>query len=172
MKSQISNYLKITRFIFAVLPLFILPRFLSNADEYDDLMEFYKLAQNVVNSHTQNQADFSVLKGPYLGQKPPGMIPEIFAPGIVKNCPSFNLDGNELYFRGQKKDGILFMLCKNGEWTVPKIATFSSEKYSDLNPYLSPDGKYLFFTSNREGDFFTYWVNTKIIEDIKQSVLN
>jgi hypothetical protein len=29
------------------------------------------------------QKDFPVLKGPYLGQKPPGMIPEIFAPGIV-----------------------------------------------------------------------------------------
>jgi len=28
-------------------------------------------------------ADFQVLKGPYLGQKPPGITPEIFAPGII-----------------------------------------------------------------------------------------
>jgi hypothetical protein len=27
--------------------------------------------------------DFPKLTGPYLGQKPPGMKPEIFAPGIV-----------------------------------------------------------------------------------------
>lgn len=29
------------------------------------------------------QEDFPVLKGPYLGQKPPGMTPDIFAPGFV-----------------------------------------------------------------------------------------
>ena len=28
----------------------------------------------------EKTADFPVLKGPYLGQKPPGMTPEIFAP--------------------------------------------------------------------------------------------
>ena len=27
--------------------------------------------------------DWPVLKGPYIGQKPPGMTPEIFAPGII-----------------------------------------------------------------------------------------
>ena len=27
------------------------------------------------------QSDFPVLKGPYLGQKPPGDVPELFAPG-------------------------------------------------------------------------------------------
>jgi len=27
------------------------------------------------------QGDFPILKGPYLGQKAPGMTPEIFAPG-------------------------------------------------------------------------------------------
>ena len=34
--------------------------------------------------------DFSILKGPYLGQKPPGMTPEIFAPEVVsgKNLTS------------------------------------------------------------------------------------
>ena len=27
--------------------------------------------------------DFPVLQGPYLGQNPPGVYPELFAPGIV-----------------------------------------------------------------------------------------
>jgi len=31
----------------------------------------------------KSEADFSQLIGPYLGQKPPGMTPEVFAPGIV-----------------------------------------------------------------------------------------
>ena len=32
--------------------------------------------------HSQ-QEDFPVLKGPYLGQTPPGIEPEIFAPGLI-----------------------------------------------------------------------------------------
>jgi len=27
--------------------------------------------------------NFPILKGPYLGQKAPGMTPEIFAPGVI-----------------------------------------------------------------------------------------
>ena len=53
--------------------------------------------------------DWPVLKGPYLGQKPPGMKPEIFAPGIVSTPEiyegrgTFSPDQNEFYFvRGGK----------------------------------------------------------------------
>ena len=47
--------------------------------------------------------DFSLLKGPYLGQKPPGMTPEIFAPGIIstnldERIAAFTPDGKEFYF--------------------------------------------------------------------------
>jgi len=28
--------------------------------------------------------DSPVIKGPYLGQEPPGMTPKLFAPGIIK----------------------------------------------------------------------------------------
>ena len=50
------------------------------------------------------QDDFPVLKGPYLGQTPPGMKAEIFAPGIIstgfnEHGISFTNDGKELYFR-------------------------------------------------------------------------
>lgn len=33
--------------------------------------------------------DLSKLKGPYLGQKPPGMTPTLFAPGIVSRIDYF-----------------------------------------------------------------------------------
>ena len=38
----------------------------------------------------------------------------------------------------------------------------------DFYPMLSPDGKYLFFTRNinRNGDI--YWVDSKIIEELKK----
>lgn len=56
----------------------------------------------VVSGHAQKD-DSAVLKGPYLGQKSPGMTPEIFAPGIVstKACElhgAFSPDGEEFFF--------------------------------------------------------------------------
>ena len=38
------------------------------------------LAQGTI----EGKSEFPVLKGPYLGQKPPGLTAEIFAPGIRK----------------------------------------------------------------------------------------
>ncbi len=89
--------------------------------------------------------DFPVLKGPYLGQKPPGMKPEIFAPGIVSTgydeCMAFSTpDGKELYFwlYGSPHSVILFMKEEKGRWTKPQVAPFSG-KYS-AKCSLSPDG--------------------------------
>ena len=48
-----------------------------------------------------------VLKGPYLGQKPPGLNPEIFLPGIVSTelnehgAPTFSPDLSEMYWSPQ-----------------------------------------------------------------------
>jgi hypothetical protein len=39
----------------------------------------------IILSNSTQQTDFPVLKGPYLGQKPPGMKPEVFAPGMYSN---------------------------------------------------------------------------------------
>jgi len=97
----------------------------------------------------EHAAEFPVLKGMYLGQKPPESTPELFAPELVKNCPSFTPDLKEIYFRGQKVKGISFMQFKNDEWTFPLTVSFSNDEYSDFNPYLSPDGTKLVFASNR-----------------------
>jgi hypothetical protein len=35
------------------------------------------------SGYCSKKADSPVLKGPYLAQKPPGMTPEIFAPGYI-----------------------------------------------------------------------------------------
>jgi hypothetical protein len=100
----------------------------------------------IFNSSAQ-QDDFPVLKGPYLGQKPPGELPEIFMPGVISNCDLhsgvyFSPDGNEVYY--SKFDGswhIMFMKEENGRWTAPKSLCMG------LTPFLSPDGKTLLFAS-------------------------
>jgi len=38
---------------------------------------------SIMSSKSHGQGDSPILKGPYLGQKPPGMVAEPFAPGII-----------------------------------------------------------------------------------------
>ncbi len=96
-----------------------------------------------------------VLRGAYLGQKPPGLTPEIFAKGIIStekgelNCV-FTPDGNEIYLTC-RLDGINTIMTLRqieGRWSERKVASFSG-KYSDVDPYITPDGKRLYFSSKR-----------------------
>ena len=101
--------------------------------------------------------DWPVLKGPYLGQKPPGKTPEIFAPGIVSTGTDggefnsvFSPDGNEFYYsltnKEKKRDQIMYMRRVNNIWTKPEIAPFSG-KYDDCDMFISYDGYRFFFIS-------------------------
>lgn len=50
------------------------------------------------------QGDFPVLKGPYLGQKPPGMTPEIVSTEKYgENRCTFSHDGRECYFTRRRE---------------------------------------------------------------------
>lgn len=40
----------------------------------------------------------------------------------------------------------------NGSWAEPERLSLSSEEWSDLDPFVSPDGKKLFFVSTRSED--------------------
>ncbi|MCP4218327.1 MAG: hypothetical protein GY765_27065 [bacterium] len=113
---------------------------------------------NAVASETDT---FPVLRGPYLGQKPPGKTPEVFAPGIVsvKNRAELNSvfspKGDEFYFSVslEAEDRAYMMVSKleNGSWTKPDIAAVSKnpKKYSDVDMAFSPDGNRFYFCSNR-----------------------
>jgi len=93
--------------------------------------------------------------GPYLGQKPPGMTPEIFAPGIVSTCLDelnsvFSPDGQEFYFcvRNMGASSLFVMKSVRGIWGRPEPLPFAG-MYDDIDVSLSPDGQRLFFCSNR-----------------------
>ncbi|MDH4270583.1 MAG: hypothetical protein OEW18_01260, partial [Candidatus Aminicenantes bacterium] len=94
------------------------------------------------------QDNFPVLKGPYLGQKPPGMTPELFAPGIISTCSQhssayFSRDGKEVYFSRMlpRPSAIMYMCEENGQWTSPRVVC------EGLTPGLAPDGKTIFFST-------------------------
>ncbi|MBN1273468.1 MAG: PD40 domain-containing protein [Candidatus Aminicenantes bacterium] len=104
------------------------------------------------------QENFPVLKGPYLGQKPPGNTAEIFAPGIASTehsefCSVFSPDENEFYWSisGAPYPVIVVMRQNKNRWTEPEIVSFSG-KYLDFDMSISPDGKRLFFCSRRPLD--------------------
>jgi len=108
---------------------------------------------------------FTGLAGPYLGQKVPGIIPEVFAPGIVsKDGAQSKLliapDGLEIIYQnmtsagGSANDRKISFICikmENGQWGLPIDIPFSLEFTND-EPSLSPDGQKLFFVSNRPKD--------------------
>jgi Tol biopolymer transport system component len=100
---------------------------------------------------------FPDLRGPYLGQKPPGREPELFAPGIVATGMDdlnavFNSDGTEFYFtvklpvRGRHV--MVSMTQAGGRWSPPAVLPFSG-RYNDADPAFSPDGRTLYFASSR-----------------------
>lgn len=136
------------------------------------------LLLTLVMSVDAQQTNVMTLTGPYLGQKPPGDIPEIFAPGIVSTelhddgSPVFTPNGQEVYFRingriDGKARGVIFTMKQiHGYWSEPQIASFSG-KYMDGGVLCSPEGDRLFWTSNRPiniGDSTTPKPNSWYIE--------
>jgi peptidoglycan-associated lipoprotein len=73
--------------------------------------------------------------------------------------PTFSKDGNTIFFSrsntGSKKGGEdcdIYMATKvNGEWTQPVLCPVSDPNAWDSSPWLTENGKTLFFSSNREG---------------------
>ena len=110
----------------------------------------------------ESEESFPVLKSPYFGQKPPGITPEIFAPGIVTTeLSEFGItvspDGKDILFTrtfvNPRKHVILHCSYENNQWTIPQKAAFSGE-YSQAEPNFSPDGNKLYFSEiqkNSEG---------------------
>ncbi len=87
------------------------------------------------------------------------------------------VDPNETYiiFCAKRKDslgrGDLYISFKDtdGNWTSSiNMGNKINTENHELCPFVSNDGKYLFYTSNQD----IYWVSAKVIDDLKNSVLN
>ncbi len=103
------------------------------------------------------QDSFPLLEGPYLGQTPPGMTPELFAPGLVsrgfhEHSLTMSPDGKEMFFvmadASYSVYRIIHIRNENDAWSVPQLAPFSSDHH-DFGPTFAPDGRRLFFASSR-----------------------
>lgn len=95
-------------------------------------------------------------KGDYLGENPPGKIPQIFSPGFISTEKAelnsvFTPDGREFYFaiytpgKGCK---IYFTKDKGSGWSLPEPVAFSSQD-SDVDMCITPNGARMYFGSTR-----------------------
>jgi Tol biopolymer transport system component len=85
--------------------------------------------------------------------------PSLLAEGIIctgqgERDFALSPDGNEMFYTLQAPQAGVFQTIiyrvkeAPGKWSAPAIAPFAGN-YSDLEPAFSPDGKKLFFASNR-----------------------
>ena len=94
---------------------------------------------------------FPELKGPYMGQKPPGDRPERFLPGIVSahynahTAIVFSPDGKEAYWTEMSppEGKVMGMKMAGDKWTHPEPA------FKGRDASLSPDGRKIFFIQLR-----------------------
>jgi len=127
------------------------------------------------SQETLNKEKSPKLSGLYLGQKPPGFTPEIFAPGIVSTENheygiSFSPNGKEIFFtrkrKGEMAQKIMYTFEDKDGWRIPIVAPFSGQ-YADMEPCISPDGTKVYFVSFRpvlgdEGITADIWISEKI----------
>lgn len=122
----------------------------SRLERIDELFEEYHPVATEGSLFAPGQQ--TGLKGPYLGQKPPGLEKETFAPGIVStkgghefSC-TFSADGKEFYFNR----GMTIMVCRweNEGWTAPEPASFNGD-FRNHEPHITADNNMLYFGSMR-----------------------
>jgi Tol biopolymer transport system component len=123
------------------------------------IMAITTLSGCISNKTENGEAKFPELTGKYVGQKEPGLTPEIFAPNIVSTGmaeinAAFSPDFKEFYFSIRMPNGqlvIMTMIYDGTKWSEPEVASFSG-RYSDADPFITYDGKWLYFISKRPLD--------------------
>lgn len=110
----------------------------------------------IAGAVSAQQESFPELKGRFLGQAPPGLTAEVFAPGIISTeaieaSLTFSHDGRFLVFRrGFGEDTEIYLLeNKAGTWTNPVRAPFFVKEYGFGDFTFSPNQPMLYFTSSR-----------------------
>ncbi len=90
----------------------------------------------------------------------PHARPEVFAPGVISDAReqwriTFTPDGGTAYFTVSdeffpiSRQGTIMVSHRVGRtWTTPVVASFSG-RYSDIDPFITPDGSRLYFSSIR-----------------------
>jgi hypothetical protein len=105
-------------------------------------------------------------KTPYLGQVPPGLTPEKFAPGIVSSDElreyslTLSSDSSEIYFYrfGENVPSKVYSSrFEKGSWSVPEVFGPASD-HPAAEPCMTPDNRRLYFMWNTGSDIHPYYM--------------
>jgi len=93
----------------------------------------------------------------YLGQKPPGLVPEIFAPDLIsvkdryEGAITFSPNLDEIYFGIKNKDNqsaIYFSKLKSKKWSpIKKVDFTQGQKKAEIHPFYSTIDNKIYFTA-------------------------
>lgn len=90
----------------------------------------------------------------YFAGSLPDTIPVLFFPERLHEEMNirditFSIDYKEFYFTQITSDTFIMMSTYiPGGWTIPSVSPFSGS-FSDFEPFMTPDGNYLYFSSKR-----------------------
>jgi hypothetical protein len=125
------------------------------------LVVWWLCALTIVDASSQGR-DFSRRTGPYLGEPPPGKTPTLFganfiSTGLQEGPCTFMPSGDECVFmvsyrKPHSHTGFASLARSkvvNGRWSAPEFLPFSGGGFMDIYPFISYDGKELFFASSR-----------------------
>jgi len=132
-------------------------------------------ATNAVGTGYGSPITFTAATG-YAGQTPPGLTPEMFAPGLVSTTGNqagvaVHPGGREIYFvvieniAGRFSCAIRVTRLEGCSWTTPVVAPFSGT-HADMYLAMHPDGSRMYFQSDRPIDHAesTYTYNIWYVE--------
>jgi Tol biopolymer transport system component len=123
-------------------------------------MKIYALVfLSSLNTYCVSAQENKIDPAKYLGDTQPGLTPQIFSPGVVsvedrfEYGSTFSPDNKEFYYAvnvGQKPE-IHVIRFINNAWTTPELL-IGHAAYGYNDPFATPDGKRLFFISDRSLD--------------------
>jgi Tol biopolymer transport system component len=96
----------------------------------------------------------------YFNQDAPGLTPKKFAEGIITKSSTsefsctFSPDYRYFFFTRRNilnDNRIYYSEFQDSEWTLPTLSPIS-EDVSEFEPYITNDGKYLYFGSKRDNN--------------------
>jgi hypothetical protein len=113
--------------------------------------------------------EFTDLYGDYLGQTVPGDTPMVFASGIISknslehSAAIFSPDGNEIYWASRENQesilNIWLMSRINNRWLKPEIFKPLGDSVNLFDPFLSADGKKVYFGADNNENADVWVVN-------------
>lgn len=117
------------------------------------LVLFISTMPALAQEKAKDESDFPALKGPYFGQKSPGVTPELFAPELFDaehgyhSTVIFSPDLTEAFWSPMAGEpSLMYSKMINGVWSAPRKVSFGLDR-TPGDATFSHDGNKLYFLS-------------------------